>query len=750
MDAGQGRPGSSAFIAAALVGAVAVAFAPTPVPVAVGVGAGMLALLARAMLRGGVLGHAAMLVFAVACGAAWTGVHAQRAVTAFLPIEAEGVEAVIEGRIVGLPLHGPSGLVATLEVESADGPWPAAAAALVGRRVELRWFRDGEGVQAGRRGRWTVGLHRPPPSRGPGLDDAARRAAVDGVVAIARVRGGSPALDLGEARGLGAAIDRWREAVSTTLVDCLGPVRARYVRALSIGDTRGLVEQDWTLLRQFGLTHLIAISGFHVALVALVGVAVVRVAWWLAPGAARRCPRPIAAAWGAFGVAAVYAVLAGASLPTVRTALMIGIVAIVATRRWRVGPLQPLALAVGIVLAVDPLAVMTPGFWLSCGGVALLVWGCGPTGRPVPGFLRAQWVASLGLLPVLAAAFLAVPGLGPLANLVAIPWISLGVVPLAVAGVAASALGADPWAALCWQAAAGLMSMLEGALRTVPADLAMMWPVSPPSPLVLGAAALGLGWVLMPRGTPFRLAGLLLLVPMLWPASSRPAMGDLEVWVFDLPRGDAVLLRSADHDVLVDAGPEGAGLPRALQTLGVRRIDLWVQTRGNAGRAGGAARVLEGLEVREHWLPPGRSGGRVALEGRTWSVEGVSVEVLHPHVDFPTGDTEASAVLVARGPAGQILLASDAGAWIASRVARGGLSPRLLLAGAPALAGWSPRFPAAVAVATRAPGPAAARRWPPDRPHPGQGGTLRVRLSADGALEIRAWRDLQPRWWDGR
>src|SRR5690606_23865374 len=129
------------------------------------------------------------------------------------------------------------------------------------------------------------------------------------------------------------------------------------------------------------------------------------------------------------------------ALPTVRTVLMIAVA--VAARLWR-RPLRiPDALGLGAIaiVLVDPLALLMPGFWLSFGGVAWLLW-CLPDGgrRPVRDFLSAQWVATVGLLPLTAILFGQASLAGPLANLLAIPWWSLVVVPLSLLGTALDAL----------------------------------------------------------------------------------------------------------------------------------------------------------------------------------------------------------------------------------------------------------------------------------------------------------------------
>ncbi len=99
----------------------------------------------------------------------------------------------------------------------------------------------------------------------------------------------------------------------------------------------------------------------------------------------------------------------------------------------------------------DPLAILSAGFWLSFAGVAWLLW-CMQDGHAAPwrGFLSAQGVATLGLLPFTVALFGQVSFVGPLANLIAIPLWTFVVVPLALLGTALEAL-VPGWGSPMWR-----------------------------------------------------------------------------------------------------------------------------------------------------------------------------------------------------------------------------------------------------------------------------------------------------------
>ncbi|HZX81864.1 MAG TPA: ComEC/Rec2 family competence protein, partial [Lysobacter sp.] len=364
-------------------------------------------------------------------GAGLAGLHAIHALALQLPAFPERHEATLVVRIADLPRAEPLRTMFPVEVEGDP------ASRLVGRRLRLSWYvRDDVAPPVLRAGeRWRLALRLRPPRglRNPGATDAEMHAFADRVSAMGYVVHGER---LSAADGL----QGWRDAASARIGRAVERPTSRFVRALALGDTRGLTDADWTLLRADGLTHLIAISGFHVGMVASVAALMARALWWLLPGLGRRVPARIAMAAAGVAGAITYAAASGFSLPTVRTLLMIVVVALACSTRRSIAMPQALAMAAVAMLLVDPLCVLSAGFWLSFAGVAWLLW-CMPRAgaSPVRDLVRAQGVATVGLLPLTVVLFGQASLAGPLANLVAVPWWSLVVAPLSVAGVALDA-----------------------------------------------------------------------------------------------------------------------------------------------------------------------------------------------------------------------------------------------------------------------------------------------------------------------
>ena len=516
-------------------------------------------------------------------GLAWATVHGHWVLHGQLPPGAPPQDVQVRGRVADLPQQGPGYTRFVLHVEDAG-----ALPSLRGKRLQVTWndpwrgspAHEAEGgrhaVRAG--SHWQLSLRvRAPRSRiNPGGFDGERHAVLRGISGNASVRDPARAREWLPAQGLQA----WRERSSAAIAVQVAHPAARFVQALALGDTRGLSDADWEHLRALGLTHLVAISGFHVGVVAGFGVLLCRLWWWLCPLLGRYWPRPQAAAWGAALAAATYAVAAGGALPTVRAALMIGLVALARAGRRPVGAGQGLALAAMVMLLPAPLSVLSAGFWLSFGGVLWLLW-CLPRTGPegigggLRGFLAAQGVASLGLLPLCIALFGGTARLGPLVNLPIIPWWTMLVVPLSLLGTGLHVLhdGAGRWA---WRAAAWLFEISWG-------------------PAAVGAASAG--DVVAGRGAALGatrgLAGRVLVAAAArrrrWPggpaavpaaAVAGPACtgrGELELLVHDVGQGTAVLVRTARHALWYDVGPPTGGegneriLVPALRALGQGR-----------------------------------------------------------------------------------------------------------------------------------------------------------------------------------
>ncbi|MFD0726773.1 DNA internalization-related competence protein ComEC/Rec2 [Lysobacter brunescens] len=721
--------------------------------------------------------------FAVLCaGMLLAGLHASWSLSSQLPVSMEHGVFLLRGTVSGMPIHEARRTRFEFLVDDVD----AMPEALRGARLRLAWYDDFDvetpppdaprlRLAAGSRWVLSAKLRAPRGLRNPGSVDGEKHAFVDRIVAGGYVRAPETARQLRGPRG----IDAWREAMSRRIERAVPDASSRFLRALALGDTRGLDDEDWSVLRANGLTHLIAISGFHVGLVAGFFALMASATWWLFPLLGRVAPRVQASALAALAGAAIYAAMAGFALPTVRTLLMIAVVAIarLSRRAWR--PWSAVAMSVVAMLVVDPLAVLTAGFWLSFGGVVWLLW-CLPDGggSPVRDFLSAQAVATVGLLPLTVALFGQASLAGPFANLLAIPWWSLVVVPLSLVGLALEALHAG-WGAWPWRLAAWAFDPSWSLFETMAGSPLALWWLPEARWYALPLALLSAFWCLLPRALPGKPLALLLWLPLLWPDRQAPDPGEVEVVVLDVGQGLSVLVRTANHHLLYDMGPaipegfdagERAVVP-ALHALGVRALDAAVVSHGDNDHAGGFESVAAVFPMRWVFAPEGSNrpaavpGLRQCRAGDAWTWDGVRFRVLHPTPHFPYLRNESSCVLRIETAHRAVLLTGDIGHVIERGLLRhdpaavraevvlmahhgsdGSSDPGFVAATgarfAPVSAGYGNRF--------RHPKPAVVERWRyrgARTPLTAETGAQRLRLTAAG-IAYEDERTRRRRLWD--
>lgn len=545
--------------------------------------------------------------------------------------------------------------------------------------IRVTWFRTKlVSPRACEHWRLTLRLRRPRGGVNPGGADSERSALQRNTIAVGYVRDSPDNARLARP----TCVDGWRETLAERLDRAIGARDARMLKALAIGDTRGLDATDWDIARATGTSHLIAISGFHVGVAAGGGIVLARWLYLLFPLIASRVPRQLAEALAGLSVAGAYGVLAGLGLPTVRSLLMAFAIVLAGVARRRGRSFHLLALAALAMLAVDPLAMLSAGFWLSFAGVAFLMLcvsgGVGNWRSRVLVTLRAQAAMSIALLPLSlwffgSASLVAFP-----ANLVAAPVVSFAVVPLALVGCL---LSPWPWlATVPWKLAALAMTGMTWPLATMAQWPGARWAVADGGVLPVVLATLGAAWLFVPRGMPLRVYGCLLFLPLAIPHHDDPAPGGFRAWVLDVGQGLAVLVRTHGHTLVYDAGPAYPGgdagqavvLP-SVTALGIAPVDALVVSHGDNDHAGGAAAVATRYPDAARWSgEPGRLPfvAQPCDPTRHWRWDGVDFRFLDTGVRDATKGNERSCVLLVEGAAGRLLLTGDIGIRSERQMAR--------------------------------------------------------------------------------
>lgn len=614
----------------------------------------------------------------VLAGVAWSAWLAQAALAESLAARDEGRDLHIVGIVETLPYRFDQGVRFNLRVERCLDPGVA-----VPPHVALSWYADRHGprqmagdmrtgdmrvgdmstgdvrtgdVRPGQRWTLTVRLQRPHGNANPGGFDYEAWLLEQGVRATGYVRAGDAnrMLDAFVPRP-GVAVERVRELLRARIQAALaGRTYAGVVVALVIGDQRGIDQADWQVFNRTGIGHLISISGLHITMVAGVAGWLVSALWrrsfFTDAQLPLRLPAQKAAALAGALVALAYVLLAGFGVPAQRTLYMLSVVALALWTGRLTAVSHVLCAALGVVVLLDPWAVLWPGFWLSFGAVAvILLAGHGRIVPAPPGLRgtllaagRIQWAVTTGLVPLTLLLFGQVSLVGPLANAVAIPLVSVVVTPLALAGSLVPGPPGD-WLLLL---AGWCIELLAVPLRALSGWPAAVWRAPAPQAWVF---LLGLGgtlWMLMPRGWPHRWAGAAALLPLLLQVPDHPRAGAFRVTAFDVGQGMALLVETAGHRLLYDTGPAYApgadGGSRVilpyLNMRGIAALDGIVVSHSDVDHTGGALALLAGIDVG--WLASSLPEGHPVVAaarrhvrcaaGQHWEWDGVTFDVLHP------------------------------------------------------------------------------------------------------------------------
>jgi len=345
---------------------------------------------------------------------------------------------------------------------------------------------------------------------------------------------------------------------------------------------------------------------------------------------------------------------------------MLWVLSLLQLRGVRWPPFWSLGLALWVVVAFDPWALLQAGFWLSFVAVGVLMvsdlskhseltlledqgsdtvqkntfhsiglYLMAKAFQSLRGLLREQWVVTLALTPLAVLFFGQVSWVGLLANLVAIPWVTWVVTPIAMMGILASPL----WLVASW-ALQPLMDML-----TLLASLQGSVWLMPTPPFVLAVLAI-LGGLMLLQAWPWNLRawGVLFMLPILLWQVPKPQLGHFDLWFADVGQGNAVLLRTANHALLYDAGPmysetSDAGqrvLVPLLNRLGVK-LDRVMLSHRDADHTGGAPAVLRAHLNADLWssVEVGHPLASIrpvhaCIAGQKWEWDGVQFEMLHP------------------------------------------------------------------------------------------------------------------------
>jgi len=606
----------------------------------------------------------------LAAGFLWALLRADIILSRELPASLEGRDITVTGIVSSVPARRQHSTRFEMELDGLVGRHMQAT---FPRHVLLSWYHKPPRLQVGDRWRLTVRLKRPHGFANPGGFDYESWLFQRHIRATGYVRmdqgnhlnkpsdGSYPVQSLRQT--IAERIDENRDSIP----------KSGLVQALAIGSRHAVDKHDWRVLTATGTSHLLAISGLHIGIVAGLCFWIGRFVWsrtglsltlWPA-----RWIGAMMACCGAIG----YAALAGFSVPTQRALVMVLVIMVVMLRR-RVRPISYiLAAALFAVLVIDPLSVLSAGLWLSFFAVALILYltagRFGGSGRWME-VGRMHLSLALGLAPLLAIFFHQVPLVAPLANMLAIPVVSFMVVPLVLIGTV-TLLPFPSVGVLILKGAGWVSTGLTSALAYLAALPSAQYYVGASSPVALALAAVGILWCLAPRGWPGRPFGVLCLLPLF--TASAPALenGEFRLTLLDVGQGLAAVVRTREHVLVYDTGPRFSDTFDAgtavvvpyLRQLGVSRVQRVVISHANMDHSGGLRSLVAGMPVESVLTPdpgnwPDLSAGS-CREGRHWVWDRVRFEVLNGSAGTGRDLNNGSCVLLVSNGAHSVLLTGD-------------------------------------------------------------------------------------------
>jgi len=496
----------------------------------------------------------------------------------------------VSGVIADIPRLYPDRVSLYLKNLRIEG-YPAA----LPRLARFNWYQNKRIPLAGERWQLIVKIRQPRGMLNPAGFDYEAWQFVNAIDATGYIR------DSTQNRRLAAAsafdLNHWRAALAAAIDRDCGQCRQRgLIKALALG-FRGDIDNDSKrLLQHSGTAHLLAISGRHIGMVALMFYALGGYIWrfgFYRYGLNRRTLASLCALLAAVA----YAALAGFSLPTLRALLMFAVVLIALQLKSKINLLQAISLALALILLVDPLAVGSMSLWLSFGALLVIAFMQFRFPRNMSSWrqllvLQAYFIALFAPLGVLIFGQLNLAGMP--ANLVAIPLLSFVILPLVLGACLLSSLGLGGASLLfmicdrvlgylldylAWLLTSGLQSL---AVNAYPAILVM---------LALPAIAI----LLAPRIPGLRVLALLILAVLFAWRPARLDQGEYQLTVLDVGMGTSLLLRTRHHSLVYDFGPGGsrgfnagdAALKPLMRLAGIDTADLYIASHVDQDHSGG-------------------------------------------------------------------------------------------------------------------------------------------------------------------
>ncbi|MFT6991602.1 MAG: competence protein ComEC, partial [Paraglaciecola sp.] len=436
---------------------------------------------------------------------------------------------------------------------------------------------------------------------------------------------------------------------------------------------RGLLQpEDWHLVQKTGVAHLIAISGLHLALVASVSYVLIA---WVGGGLISRFYslhhinlHNVAMLLTLFTTLA-YSALAGFGLPTLRAWLMLFLFSVLFLLNKHLGAKRLILLGLTGFVLLFPLSIFGLSFWLSFSAVIIICfifwrWPVKQANFSLTaifsGMVKVQLCLTVLMLPLVAWQFSYVSTVSPLVNLIAVPVVTMVLVPICLVAVICLAFRPD-WAFELFSYADLILSYgltflnfaikIKASFFNIPAFPVAVWFFV--FLFVLGCC--------LPSFWLNKKYLLLFLLPL----ASHLLTPNINTWqldVLDVGHGLAVLISKNKHAIIYDVGasyPSGFNMADSvllpiLQARGFSKVDVVFISHGDNDHAGSLPQLLKGIDVSQVITNQDK-----CRQGFALSWQGLRIKALWPDNALKHNDNNGSCVIKVSDQYHSILLPGD-------------------------------------------------------------------------------------------
>ncbi len=636
--------------------------------------------------------RSAYFILSFVLGICWASWNAACFQAMMLPVSLEKKDVLVVGVISSLVKV--EGNVSSFDFDVEGATHNQTPIAALGT-IRLTSYQSISGFKSGDRWQLMTRLKRPRSLLNPGMGfDSAAWMYSKGINAKGYiVRGSTVRLssDSFWSSVLKSKVNELRKGFALFLsVQSISDQQKAVFGALSVGVRDKIDRQIWHVLRDTGTAHLVAISGLHIGLVAMISGSLGGLLWRLTGRLRYRISKPAMRWIFGLGAALLYAMLAGFTLPTQRAAMMLILAAVMFLCRNRVAPGWFLSIALFVLLVANPLAPLSGSFWLSFIAVAVLIFSfrrgvtahsdsdsllklsIGKLRKLVFGWVRLQAWLFVGMIPIFLLGFQQLSLVSPIANLLAVPVIGLLIVPLVLSALLCWCFGLLQLATIVLQLSAWLFELIWYPLSWLSYLTLSVWRQHLPTDAAVVVAVVGFVMLVFGRALPWRWLSIVWFLPLFFLPRTHLVEGQFRYSMLDVGQGLASVVQTKHHTLVFDTGakyPSGFDMGESvvvpfLRARGVSTLDLLILSHGDNDHAGGAAAVVAEYEPKtilsgEPVSKNMREEVRYCRAGQNWRWDGVEFAVLWPVDDAKRSGNNASCVLRVSSKFGSVLLTGD-------------------------------------------------------------------------------------------